>query len=170
MTDTYDVLPDLALLLDAALRYGRDSWAYAERIAEAIGLDADAGPEAAENALRGALGLKACRCMIDGPGEVLPFACPVHGIPCEGCGQVEGCSEDCDGEPRNLVTGVPVTNTMRDSTGDEIRFGLIGGAVLIGCDGSPLILGDDAKREEFGQLWVRTCHEAEAARAAETET
>ncbi len=57
MADGYDPVPDLALLLDAALRAGRDGAAYAERIAERTGLDADAGPEAAERMLRTVLGL-----------------------------------------------------------------------------------------------------------------
>jgi hypothetical protein len=39
-----------------------------------------------------------CRCAIDGPGLVLPLACPVHGTPCEYCGGLESCTEDCNGE------------------------------------------------------------------------
>lgn len=57
MTEKYDVLPDLALLLDAALRWGRDGGIYAERIAGRLGLDPYAGAAAAEKALREALGL-----------------------------------------------------------------------------------------------------------------
>lgn len=60
MADHYDPVPDLALLLDAGLRAGRDGTAYAERIADRLGLDSWCGAEAAERALREALGLKAC--------------------------------------------------------------------------------------------------------------
>jgi hypothetical protein len=55
--DGYDPLPDLALLLDAALRAGRAGAVHAEMIAERIGPEAYAGPEAAERALRRAIGL-----------------------------------------------------------------------------------------------------------------
>ena len=55
--DGYDPLPDLALLLDAALRAGRAGAVHAELIAERLGHDPDAGPEAAERALRRAIGL-----------------------------------------------------------------------------------------------------------------
>lgn len=63
MTDTYDLYPDLARLLDAALRAGRDGAEYAERIAGRLGLDPGGGPEAAERLLREALGV---------PGPAVP--------------------------------------------------------------------------------------------------
>ena len=113
MADQYDPTLDLALLLAALLHRGPDGAAYAERLADRIGLDASAGPEAAERLLREALGLKACRCAIDGPAEVLPLACPVHGTPCESCGGLEGCGDWCGADPAGTVTdlrsGAPVT-------------------------------------------------------------
>jgi hypothetical protein len=36
----------------------------------------------------------ACNCLISG-GPVLPACCKVHGIPCENCGGVESCTDDC---------------------------------------------------------------------------
>lgn len=57
--ERYDPLPDLASLLDAALRRGWGSGA--ERIAERLRLDPYAGPGAAEKALREAAGLNAAR-------------------------------------------------------------------------------------------------------------
>lgn len=62
MTDDHGILPLLGSLLDAGLRAGHDSPAYAGRIAELIGLDPEAGPEAAEKALRAPLGLAAETC------------------------------------------------------------------------------------------------------------
>lgn len=38
-----------------------------------------------------------CKCAIASPHpEVIPPACPVHGVPCETCGQVEGCLPECE--------------------------------------------------------------------------
>jgi len=37
-----------------------------------------------------------CRCIISG-GELLPLVCPVHGTPCEYCGGLESCKENCRG-------------------------------------------------------------------------
>jgi hypothetical protein len=39
------------------------------------------------------------RCAPSGgtPHEVIPLACPVHGTPCESCGEIDGCEEGCDG-------------------------------------------------------------------------
>jgi hypothetical protein len=48
-----------------------------------------------------------CLCSIDGPGEVIPPACPVHGTPCDVCGGLESCAEDCGeaaGDPVGTVT------------------------------------------------------------------
>lgn len=56
MAERYDPLPDLALLLDEALRAGWYPLAYVERLADGLGLEACPGPEAAEKALREALG------------------------------------------------------------------------------------------------------------------
>jgi hypothetical protein len=60
MPDDSDLFPLLGLLLDAGLRAGRDGTAYAERIGDLLGLDSWCGAEAAERALRAALGLEAC--------------------------------------------------------------------------------------------------------------
>lgn len=38
--------------------------------------------------------LMACNCILS-TGEVLPWACHVHGFPCEDCGGVEGCTPEC---------------------------------------------------------------------------
>jgi len=94
MTEKYDPVPDLALLLDAAARAGWSSLPYVDRLTERLGLEPSAGPEAAEKLLRQVLDLKTCRCVISG-GELLPAACPVHGIPCEVCGGLESCMDDC---------------------------------------------------------------------------
>jgi len=95
MAEKYNPAPDLALLLDAARRAGWGALPYVDRLTERLGLESSGGPEAAEKALREALGLKACRCAIDGPAEVIPAACPVHGTPCEVCGGLESCLDDC---------------------------------------------------------------------------
>jgi hypothetical protein len=71
MTEEYDPFPDLARLLDAALRAGRDGAAYAERIAGRLGVDPGAGPEAAEKVLREALGVPGPRV----PGDDQPLTC-----------------------------------------------------------------------------------------------
>jgi len=71
MADNYDLVPDLGKLLDAALRAERDGTVYAERIADRLGLDSWAGPEAAERALREALGAPAPRA----PDEDQPLTC-----------------------------------------------------------------------------------------------
>ena len=36
----------------------------------------------------------ACNCVISG-GPVIPACCKVHGIPCEYCGGLESCADDC---------------------------------------------------------------------------
>lgn len=38
-----------------------------------------------------------CKCAIDGLGEVIPAACQVHGVPCDGCGEIEACAPECEG-------------------------------------------------------------------------
>jgi hypothetical protein len=51
-----------------------------------------AAAEAEEKAEAGEL---ACNCVISG-GGVLPASCAgPHGIPCENCGGVESCTDDC---------------------------------------------------------------------------
>jgi hypothetical protein len=57
--------------------------------------------------------IKACQCGIGGgPATVIPPACPVHGIPCEHCGGIENCTDDCGegceatGTPSGTVCGV----------------------------------------------------------------
>jgi hypothetical protein len=67
-----DVLPGLCRDMAAAAE---------EEIAEAEELAAEA----------------ACKCVIGG-GDLLPIACPAHGAPCESCGGLESCADDCDGE------------------------------------------------------------------------
>jgi hypothetical protein len=57
---------------------------------------------------------------------------------------------------------VPIVGTMTDSTGDEVRFGLLGDIVIIGCDNSPIILGEVAKQEEFAQLYIAACNQPKA--------
>jgi hypothetical protein len=61
MTDSYDPVPDLALLLDAGLRAGRDGAIYAERIGERLGIDPDGGWRAAEDKLRTVLAAPGAR-------------------------------------------------------------------------------------------------------------
>jgi hypothetical protein len=96
MADNYDVLPDLARLLHAALTWGRDAAEYAERIAEHLALGEDPSAATVAVRLREALGVKACKCSINGgPGEVIPPACPVHGIACPDCGGLEECAATC---------------------------------------------------------------------------
>jgi hypothetical protein len=57
MPDNYDLLPDLARLLDAALRAGWSALPYVDRLAEGLGLGPSGGPEEAERLLRAALGM-----------------------------------------------------------------------------------------------------------------
>lgn len=60
MADHYDPVPDLARLLDAALRTYGSALPYVDRLAEGLGLESSAGPETAERLLLESLGLKAC--------------------------------------------------------------------------------------------------------------
>ena len=101
--EKYDPLPDLALMLDAALLAGWSALPYVDRLAESLELTS-AGPEVAEKVLREALGLPACRCAVSGTPEVLPAACPVHGIPCEQCGGTGSCADWCGADPVGTVT------------------------------------------------------------------
>lgn len=99
MAENYDPVPDLAEMFTRVLLGGRDGADAADRIAERLGLGEDDSPETVAGELRKALGLKACRCGITpgAPSEVIPPACPVHGIPCEHCGGTESCKENCNG-------------------------------------------------------------------------
>lgn len=98
MTDRDTALRKVAALVSAALRNGPpalENELYP--VAFLLGAEALAGPEAAEKALRQALGLCLCGISPGAPSEVIPPACPVHGIPCEYCGGVESCKENCNG-------------------------------------------------------------------------
>ena len=68
MAEKYDPLPDLAKLLAAALRAGRDGAAYADRIAERLGLGEDDSAEVVAGVLREALGLA-----VTGACELVPL-------------------------------------------------------------------------------------------------
>jgi hypothetical protein len=61
--------------------------------------DYRAALEAVGYRVRSTLGLvcvevPACNCVIGG-GPVLPASCKLHGIPCEVCGGVESCTDNC---------------------------------------------------------------------------
>lgn len=56
MADRYDPLPDLAELVRSSMLYGRDCAAYAERIADRLGIGEDDTPAEIEARLREALG------------------------------------------------------------------------------------------------------------------
>ncbi len=117
MSDHGAALREVAALVSAALRYGHPATeAELYPVASRLGLGEGDGPVTAEVMLRRALGLPACRCAIAGTAEVLPFACPVHGSPCEYCGEIEGCAEGCGeaaGDPAgtliDLRSGEPRT-------------------------------------------------------------
>jgi hypothetical protein len=96
--DKYDPIPDLAEVVVSALGYNTaDPAHYAGRVMMRLRVAEDESVQAVAAALREALGIKTCQCAIGGPGIVIPPACPVHGIPCESCGGIESCKEDCDG-------------------------------------------------------------------------
>jgi hypothetical protein len=56
---------------------------------------------------------------------------------------------------------VPIIGTMTDATGDEIRFGVLGRSVFIGCD-SPAILDSDEAHDEFLRLYKLAREQAKA--------
>lgn len=65
--------------------------------------DYRAALEAVGYRVRSTLGLvcveaPACNCVISG-GPLLPASCKLHGIPCEVCGGVESCTDDCGETP-----------------------------------------------------------------------
>jgi DNA-binding protein YbaB len=65
-------------------------------------------------------------------------------------------------DPEELLAALDdaeVIGTVTDALGDVVKVGVIGGAVLIGVSGSPAIL-EEAKQEEFAQLYVAACHQA----------
>jgi hypothetical protein len=72
--------------------------------------------------------VKACQCAIDGgPGIVIPPACPVHGIPCESCGGIESCKEDCNGEAADYRT----VDLIADRYGKLVKVASAGAEVVI---------------------------------------
>lgn len=93
----YDPAPDLGTLLGAVLDRDMTSAGYrAARLADHLGIGAGDSGEAIGWKLREAFSPKACRCGINGgPGEVIPPACPVHGIACPDCGGLEECADNC---------------------------------------------------------------------------
>jgi hypothetical protein len=158
MPEKYDPVPDLALLLDAARRAGWSALPYVDRLTEGLGLGLSAGPEAteaAEGLLREALGLKACRCVLGG-GDLIPLACPVHGTPCEGCGGLESCTEDCgeaapeDGDYLRVDDGT-------DSRGLGWEVGSLGPRLIVSL--SPLsgwqLDLEDGERDRFAEAVAR---------------
>jgi hypothetical protein len=106
MAEDYNPLRDLGELVATAIAYSSDVHVYADRIASWLGLGEDDSGEVVAEVLSKALGLPACNCVISG-GDLIPFACALHGVPCEDCGGLEGCAEDCgeaEGDPAGTVT------------------------------------------------------------------
>jgi hypothetical protein len=127
VADKNDLTKDIARMLVAARDYRAGTVSYGCQVTQALGIGEDDDEETVAAALRKALGLPACKCSIDGgPGEVIPLACPVHGIPCAGCGNFDGCPEDCTGEP-----GDPVGTVTDLRTGEPRTVARNGGALVL---------------------------------------
>jgi hypothetical protein len=152
MADKYDPLPDLGRLLTEALDYDMTSASHhAGQIAERLGLGEDDSAEVVAGVLRKALGpdAPACLCGISpgAPSEVIPPACPVHGIPCGECGGLEACKPGCgDGY-------APVDSGMdSDGTPWAIAASDVG---LIASVGAEDVLLKDAERDRFAEAVAR---------------
>jgi hypothetical protein len=86
---------------------------------------------------------------------VVPYACQVHGTPCAGCGNFDGCPEDCDGAEYQSVDG------NGDGHGQQWAVGILGADVAVAASGR-LRLGGVA-RDQF--LKAVALAEAEIERA-----
>lgn len=103
MNDHDTALREVAALVAAVLRKGPPALeAEIRPVAERLG---DGAAEGAERLLREALGLKSRDCVISG-GDLLPFTCPVHGVPCDECGGLESCEDWCGADPAGTVTNL----------------------------------------------------------------
>ena len=60
------------------------------------------------------------------------------------------------------ITDAEVIGTVTDDMGDEVRLGVLGGAVLVGVTGSPAILATPAQREQFMRFYMEAERRAEA--------
>lgn len=141
MADHYDPVPDLAKLLDAALRAGWSALPYVDRLTEGLGLESSAGPDAAERLLREALGIKACTCPVGGGG----------GLVVPDCGGLEECAPSCGegcqgtGSTSGTVCGVTPAALYRAECGNgHPRWGWL-------C----------ARHAATAGLWCRECFEAD---------
>jgi hypothetical protein len=150
MTDHDTALREVAALVWAGLRYAPEALeAQIRPIADRLGLGEDDGTEVVAAELRKALGLKTCLCGISpgAPSEVIPPACPVHGIPCGECGGLEACKPGCgDGY-------APVDSGM-DSDGTPWAIAA-SDAGLIASVGAEDVLLKGAERDRFAEAVAR---------------
>lgn len=159
MTDHDTALREVAALVSAALQYGPPALeAEIYPVAFRLGT-ADTGPETVERLLRAELGLTArCLCGITpgAPSEVIPLACPVHGTPCESCGSLEECKENC-GEACQ-ATGTPSGTVCGEPPAGLYRAACVHGHVRV-----RRLCAGHASSEEG--LWCRVCFELDGEAA-----
>jgi hypothetical protein len=84
MADHYDPVPDLALLLVAALGCRSDTVIYGQRVTLRLGIGEDDSAEVAAGVLRAALGLGACEAKRTASGTVCGVTpAALYGAECE---------------------------------------------------------------------------------------
>lgn len=111
-----------------------------------------------------------CRCILGG-GELLPLACPVHGTPCEVCGGLESCEDGCGTRPPRVPDegDWAEVGCMDDRGGEGIYADEHEGVVRLVFplpEGQAVRHLDTAGQEEFAQLYVAACHQAQQGAAA----
>jgi hypothetical protein len=150
----YDPAPDLGTLLGAVLDRDMTSAGYrAARLADHLGIGTGDSGEAIAGKLREALGLNApkCRC-VTGGGDLIPLACPVHGIACPSCGGLEECAEGCTGEACEVVRSLSRAGCSNSPAG------LYGAECDLGHKREGWLC---ARHAVPGVLWCRECFEAD---------
>jgi hypothetical protein len=160
MTDRDTALREVAALVSAVLRNGPPALeAEIRPVALRLGL---VGPDAIEKLLREPAAGCLCGITPGAPSEVIPLACPVHGIPCEDCGEVESCKPGC-GE------GDGSTEAGSGFDSDGTRW-----ALTVTRDGNGLLVSvgfEDAflygeQRERFTEAAARTAMPGQGVRDA----
>jgi hypothetical protein len=148
-------LREVAALVSAVLRNSPPALG-AEIRPVASRLGNDARPEAVENLLRETAATCLCGISRGAPRKVTPYACPVHGTPCDECGGLESCKPGCG-------LGYAPVDSGRDSDGTPwaVAASIPGMIVSVGSE-DVLLKGE--QRDRFAEAVARAVTPGQVSR------